>query len=74
MQGALGLTAISDWIPGFATFYGGEPDGMDPYSPSYGTSVVRPNTHIEPRFANAAPLPQMHQLYHTFQESRFHMV
>ena len=43
LQGAVALTAISDWIPGFATFYGGQPDGLSPYSPSNGTSVVRPS-------------------------------
>lgn len=25
---AAALSGISDWIPGFATFYGGAPDGM----------------------------------------------
>lgn len=26
--GAVALSTISDWVPGFATFYGGEPDRM----------------------------------------------
>ena len=41
LPGAAALAAISDWIPGFATFYGGQPDGMDPNNPSYGTADVR---------------------------------
>lgn len=33
-------TALTDWRTGIATHYGGAQDGMDPYSPSFGTSVV----------------------------------
>jgi hypothetical protein len=32
-------TILTDWTDGIATFYGGAPDGMDPHSPSYGTSI-----------------------------------
>lgn len=28
MPGAVALSTISDWVTGFATFYGGAPDGM----------------------------------------------
>ncbi|KAK9820245.1 hypothetical protein WJX72_007952 [[Myrmecia] bisecta] len=32
------VTTLSDWINGgTGTFYGGAPDGMDPYQPTYGT-------------------------------------
>ncbi|KAK9819790.1 hypothetical protein WJX72_002423 [[Myrmecia] bisecta] len=31
------VTTLSDWIPGTSTLYGGAPDGVDPYSPSFGT-------------------------------------
>ena len=34
-------TALSDWIVGTLTNYGGAQDGMDPYDPSYGTLDVR---------------------------------
>ena len=40
-QSALALQPLSDWIDGIATYYGGQADGMDPYSPSYGTADVR---------------------------------
>ncbi|KAK9819887.1 hypothetical protein WJX72_003612 [[Myrmecia] bisecta] len=29
----------TDWKTGIATYYGGAPDGLDPYTPSFGTSV-----------------------------------
>ncbi|KAK9838158.1 hypothetical protein WJX81_005264 [Elliptochloris bilobata] len=29
----------TDWRVGKATYYGGQPDGMSPYDPSYGTSI-----------------------------------
>eukprot|EP00884_Botryococcus_braunii_P005988 jgi/Botrbrau1/15390/Bobra.43_2s0018.1 len=39
-----GQTALGDWRTGIATHYGGAQDGMDPYSPSFGTSVGRCNS------------------------------
>ncbi|KAK9906413.1 hypothetical protein WJX75_001467 [Coccomyxa subellipsoidea] len=35
----LAAKPLSDWRQGIATFYGGAPDGMDPYDYSYGTSI-----------------------------------
>ena len=35
------LTPLGGWQSGFATFYGGAPDGDSPYSPSFGTLDVR---------------------------------
>lgn len=40
LQSACALQPLSDWIDGIATYYGGQADGMDPYSPSYGTQDV----------------------------------
>lgn len=33
---------LSSWQDGIATNYGGTQDGMDPYSPSFGTKDVSP--------------------------------
>ena len=33
-------SALSDWMPGIATNYGGPSEGMDPNTPSYGLSNV----------------------------------
>lgn len=41
LHSATALQPLSDWINGIATYYGGQADGMDPYSPSYGTQDVR---------------------------------
>lgn len=41
LHSASALQPLSDWIDGIATYYGGQADGMDPYSPSYGTADVR---------------------------------
>ena len=40
LQSADALVPLSDWVDGLATYYGGKADGMDPYSPSYGTADV----------------------------------
>ena len=40
LQSADALVPLSDWVNGLATYYGGKADGMDPYSPSYGTADV----------------------------------
>ena len=39
------ITPLGPWTTGIATNYGGAADGMDPYSPSFGTAVVRPCRH-----------------------------
>lgn len=33
-------TALSDWMPGIATNYGGPSEGLNPEIPSYGLSNV----------------------------------
>ena len=39
-------TALSDWIPGVATNYGGTASGMNPNVPSFGLSNVSCHPHI----------------------------
>ena len=38
---ALAVTPLGDWQTGIGTNYGGAADGMNPYSPSFGTQDVR---------------------------------
>ena len=45
VQSAGALQPLSDWVDGMATYYGGQADGMDPYSPSYGTADVSAQPH-----------------------------
>ena len=43
--------ALSGWIPGVATNYGGPVNGMDPNTPSYGLSNVSSPVWIPPHRA-----------------------
>lgn len=36
-------SALSDWMPGLATNYGGPSEGMNPNNPSYGLKDVSPS-------------------------------
>jgi len=52
------LTPLGGWQSGFATFYGGAPDGDSPYSPSFGTLDVRAAAALSQQlsFADTSPL------------------
>ena len=62
-------TALSDWMPGVATNYGGPSEGMDPNSPSYGLSNVSLTLFCTPMPAFLLESCHAQSLFHAAPQS-----